>query len=167
MPNWCENDLIVTGPAKDLDRFVIQGLSFNKGIPYPSHFEALDVITRVWEAAHPDGSDEYKQPFNERPKDGYNQGGYEWCIENWGCKWDVDKAEANITRTSPARLQASFSTPWSPPLPVLRAWSSQYRTLTFSIRYYECGMAFKGRYKVRNSQILANTTASYTGHRGG
>lgn len=41
---------------------------------------------------------------------------YDWNIANWGTKWDASDVVLNQSTDS---LSFSFSTPWSPPLPVI------------------------------------------------
>jgi len=154
MPNWCENDLTVTGPTADLDRFIAGGLDFNTAIPYPDHFKQMDDATHAWEQAHPYGSDAYKAHWQDRPKDGYNQGGYDWCIAHWGCKWNASTDET-LQRISEEKAEGHFSTPWAPPMPVIDAWSAKYPSLTFVLKYFEGGMGFQGVYRVRKGRVLS------------
>ena len=82
MPNWCECDLYITGPKEELEKFLETVKSeesvfdFNRLIPYPEHFRELDGPFREWMNTPPEERDD--QP----PPDGFNQGGYEWCLEN-------------------------------------------------------------------------------------
>ena len=39
MPNWCENDLEVTGPEEDLSELMKEPLSLKRFIPVPAEFE--------------------------------------------------------------------------------------------------------------------------------
>lgn len=41
---------------------------------------------------------------------------YDWCIENWGTKWDIYDAQCD--RMDANTLVMSFNTAWSPPIPV-------------------------------------------------
>jgi hypothetical protein len=76
MPNWCECDLYISGPKEELEKFLETVKSeesvfdFNRVIPYPEHFQELDVPFREW----------VNTPVAERddlpPPDGFNQGGY-------------------------------------------------------------------------------------------
>lgn len=76
---------------------------FNVLFPYPERLEALDIQRQELEEAGTKWSD--------LPKDGYNQGGYEWCIENWGTKWNA----FDISIESEKIL---FNTAWATPMPI-------------------------------------------------
>ena len=92
MPNWCECDLYISGPKEELEKFLETVKSeesvfdFNRVIPYPEHFRELDGPFKEWMTT----------PAEERtgppPADGFNQGGYEWCLLNWGTKWNARRA---------------------------------------------------------------------------
>lgn len=139
-PNWCSNDLYVEGSKESIDAF--QALlktgegdfDFNLFIPYPSKYEELDMLR---EQAEKDGVE-----WDKLPKDGYNQGGYDWCIENWGTKWNA--YEASIERTSDESMSGWFDTAWSPPLGVLQAMSEKFPDIKFELNYSEEGMGIKG-----------------------
>ena len=145
-PNWCSNDLYVEGSKESIDAF--QALlktgegdfDFNLFIPYPSKYEELDMLR---EQAEKDGVE-----WDKLPKDGYNQGGYDWCIENWGTKWNA--YEASIERTSDESMSGWFDTAWSPPLGVLQAMSEMFPTLSFTLSYEEGGMCLAGNSTYKN-----------------
>ena len=91
MPNWCENDLTVEGKIARLKEFQekMRGkdrhgeethLNEDALIPYPEEFRKMDEAAAQYLKEHPDD-------WKNAPKDGFNSGGYEWCIENWGTKW--------------------------------------------------------------------------------
>jgi len=90
MPNWCECDLLVDGPADAIRAFKTtvardtEALSTDKLIPYPVRFEKKDDAAAKWEKDH---LADPKTDWSKRPKDGFNNGGYDWCIKNWGAKW--------------------------------------------------------------------------------
>jgi len=98
MPNWVENDLTISGDMKELKKFGVVwnesmknsdtpcGIS-NHFIPYPEQYKALDLKMKEWTKKNNKSS--IYAPFNN----GYNSGGYEWCIANWGTKWGICDAK--------------------------------------------------------------------------
>lgn len=171
MPNWCENDLIVEGSREGLLDFLafISGpngvLDFDRICPYPEEFAALDEAAAKWDTTPGERG--------IRPTDGFNSGGYEWCIEIWGTKWNarrvsVEKLDDN---SSPGACDASvtlhFDTAWSPPSPLIPIVSQRFPDLRFDLRFYECGMGFQGRLCCRGGAIEDELVEDYDGDRGG
>lgn len=69
---------------------------------------------------------------------------YDWCVANWGTKWDVGGDNGYI-RPNPNTLKISFDSAWAPPTEAYRAMEE----LGFEVKamYYEPGMAFAGLYE--------------------
>lgn len=94
---------------------------FNVLIPYPQEYKVLD------DARH----EAEKQPgakWNELPKDGYNAGGYDWCIKHWGTKWnayDIGFGYDDIC----------FCTAWNTPLPIWAELSKRFPELYLEVEY--------------------------------
>lgn len=172
MPNWCSNDLYLVGPEADVtacaefiksDKRVID---FDKIVPYPARFREMDRICEEWQNNNPGGN------WVNCPKDGYNGGGYDWCVSHWGTKWNSDRADEPTVRPHSDKpgyvvWHARFDTAWTPPTPVIAALSSKYRTVLMVLKYYECGCGFKGDFRVRHGRVIKDTTDVYSGRRGG
>ena len=173
MPNWCENELEVRGTKKAVAKFVKYAkgengiIDFNRFIPYPAKFAELDEKARTWEKEHPSES------WHNRPKDGYNKGGYRWCIDNWGTKWNashIDSYKPNPEDESykeQGELIFKFDTAWNPPKPVIKKMAKEFPNLEFTLRYFEQGGAFNGLFRMRNGVVADDKTGEYFGHRGG
>lgn len=177
MPNWCECDLEIRGNAKRLKEFIkfakTRGsvLNTNKFIPYPKKFADLDRKA---------------QKLGKKGKyikDGFNSGGYEWCIQNWGTKWGICHAELReasvdacafsgavhekLQKGNTSRLEYGFDCAWSPPIPVILKMSEMFPELDFELRYFECGAAFQGLYRCRAGKVSDDREWKYFGDRGG
>ena len=121
MPNWCENDLTVEGPKEVIEEFLRfaageSPFDFNKFVPYPEEFQRLDDAAEAWDKEHAEQPDCDRR---QRPKDGFNSGGFEWRVEHWGTKWPafhVD-TEGPVTGYDGKTLEVvfHFDTAWSPP----------------------------------------------------
>jgi len=187
MPNWCENELYVSGRKEDLQRFKEKAkgkngdLDFNSFVPYPEEWRKLDeAYWGGWEKLRELNdkleraeSEEEKQRIrkeieevrkNMPEKDAYNQGGYEWCCERWGTKWNAVRVDLIERKRS---LVYIFDTAWSPPIPVVRKMSEMFPNLLFTLKYWEGGVGFKGVFKVKGGEVLRDETTSYYGYRGG
>lgn len=117
MPNWTENELTITGPdvQKVLNAIRSEScadddariLDFGRIIPYPKIYRELDQRAHEYQqkslAIDKDDPDRQSKinaltmEFGAEPgilwlKDGFNSGGYEWCCENWGTKWNATGA---------------------------------------------------------------------------
>ena len=139
MPNWCSNTLRVFGPAEDVRRFKEQAtgylpwhkikgqkqtvLNFHSLVPVPP-----EILTA-----------------------GYNDAGYHWERENWGCKWGA--CEASLADEWEDTLIYSFDTAWSPPIAFLEKLAPQWPTLKFLLDYEEMSMGFKGITKVVGDSV--------------
>jgi hypothetical protein len=86
--------------------------NFDKLLPYPEHFAAAD------KAAHE--AEKAGIPYSQRPKDGYNQGGYQWCIQNWGTKWGAYDAAWDCDCVT-------FNTAWSTAWPVWELLAKHFK----------------------------------------
>ena len=171
MPNHCENDLRLDGPkdavleAVEKMRGDSQLIDFGTAIPYPKRFSDQDEAAAAFEGDSKD-----------RPRDGFNAGGYEWCCENWGTKWNAyelpDEWEAGFEfdKEGTPHLEnhnLSFNTAWAPPKPVIVAWSKMHREIEFELRYFDQGGQFNGVLVVKGGSIETDETGKYFGNRGG
>lgn len=102
-------------------------------------------------------------------KDGFNSGGYEWCCNNWGTKWGIYDAVilSENFKKKVGTIKYKFLSAWSPPLPVIKAMSEQFPSLTFKLKCYECGMQFQGTFIIKNGKELIHKYSQYSGSRGG
>jgi len=164
MPNWCECKLEVSGNKEDLDRFKEHAkgnngiIDFNKFIPYPEKYRKLDNISEQAEIETP--------LFNSRyVKDGYNSGGYEWCIKNWNTKWNA--SEVSILDEYDGYTRYRFDTPWSPPEKVIIKMGKVFSMLRFSLSYWEGGAGYQGSLEIENGRIINRNEENYHGNRGG
>ena len=76
-------------------------LDFEKVIPYPDsappkYPQAINI------------EEQMKHPFSKW----YNDFGYDWCIENWGTKWNACE-QVNVLGEE--EIDLDFQTAWSPP----------------------------------------------------
>lgn len=156
MPNWCENEVTITGPALELARLYSEvctseeedGLQFdfNRVVPMPNNIFRGNL-----------GQE-------ERERHG-EMNWYDWSIANWGTKWNA--SEPSVSRKERS-IQIDFDTAWSPPEPVIAKLSSMYPELTIIHSYYEGGMGFNGKDKWKAGiKVDAKFNDKYRGNRGG
>ena len=145
MPNYCENDLCVSGSKDKLHAFlecVGSEFDFETIVPYPAKYVELDKAAEEWHKLHPNGN------CKDAPPDGFNQGGSGWRWNNWGTKWNAIDAliqnvnDAYVTVNPQATI--TFRTAWSPPLPVIEAASKRFPDLRFDLRISNAGAASTG-----------------------
>ena len=167
MPNHCEGDLTITGDKHRIAQFVEfarfkkEGLCADKFIPYPEKFKKADEKRQEWE----------ELPFDEQkktpcPKDGFNSGGYEWCIQNWGTKWGIYEDEIEYSNGEPDAVY-HFKTAWSPASKIIEAMAKMFPDLKFAYYYYECGAGYQGEEHYAEGKLVKNKTLDYHGNRGG
>lgn len=137
MPNWCANDLTITGSKESLQAFVKQHIiekefDFNTIIPMPEH-----------------------QPDTTKPNLFFAEGGlgmdqrmlygrnnwYDWSNENWGTKWNSSDTYYQL---SDDELFLTFNTAWSPVVDLICKLAELHPDLEIMYKYIEEGMAFAG-----------------------
>lgn len=158
MPNWCNNNLVITGD--DLTKFkaMLNGKPFTFGAFFPTPKELTDTVSgQVADEGDARAKHEAQQKANVE-KYGHADW-YSWNIANWGVKWDVD-AEINHDTTS--RMEISFDSAWAPPLTAIAQIGKMCPTLTFTLEYFECGMVFAGRYIVRGGEVTTDDSTEST-----
>lgn len=170
MPNHCENDLVLAGATADVDAVIAHFCAedgrtpdYNTVMPYPETFAAQDRIAREWKEPTP--------AFPNRPKDGFNSGGYEWRCANWGTKWNGYAASDLVDMAKTAgqrRVRLSWNSAWGPPIPVICALAEQFPAVHMTLSYYEQGMGFSGREVFAGGgRVMQSYNNKYRGGRGG
>lgn len=183
MPNHCETDLSIYGRRDQVEAVLKQHVT-EKGelecdsiIPYPDTYKELDRISEEWHTTY--FLDEYgfklKPEYEgvkipERPIDGFNSGGYGWCIENWGTKWGTYSGNGVVIvehDNDMIEAQLSFESAWSPPRPVLEKMAELYPNLTFRAESFEGGAAYHLIREWKDGQLVHSSDHRYDGERGG
>lgn len=148
MPNWCTNILTVSGPADSLDKFFQtvtagkEGLDFNTTVPMPPGLEK-DLYNLPEE--------EQKRIKAENLKKYGSEDWYNWCVNNWGVKWNASEVSDREDVEGGQRL--TFSTPWGPPVYWMLTTSKIFPDLTFS-EYFDDGSGGYGKFSLSNGQML-------------
>jgi len=126
MPNWVRNRLFIRGNADKVKQCTLDIASDNEHISF--------------------------EKILPRPKD-IGDGWYDWCIENWGTKWDVNETYENDEG------YICFDTAWSTPHEIICELSIRYPELIFEVTFADedlgnnCGM-----YKLKNAEEIEFTS---------
>lgn len=169
MPDNLLNTLVITAPKAVLEEILAlvilkdekgkDWFDFNKVFPYPKRFADLDKKAQEWDYLFrkpvKDGgcpqdhkmTKERKKWFDDHPRiqDGYNSGGYHWCIATWGSKWNSydtkkvvrpkrkykeDKGEEALFV-----VKIRFKTAYEPPTPIIYGLAAIFPEAYFTLKY--------------------------------
>lgn len=143
MPNWCNNTVEIyhKDPAM-LERVrtaFADARLLDEFIPVPKDLQI--VAGRVGDATDPKQIELEAQEKANREKHGYATW-YDFCVGEWGTKWDVGGDDLGPAQDIPGGLMLTFDSAWSPPV---NAYEKMVE-MGFEIRamYYEPGMGFAG-----------------------
>ena len=167
MPNYCTNNLTVTGDAKEIKRFH-EAITAGE-LQAHEHFRILDnlfptpkELKDTTKGYYGEGTEkQIKQ--EEMNKANLKKFGspdwYEWNCKNYGSKWS--EFDGVFGQVSDNEINATFMSAWSPIGEGIRNVSKQFPTLDFVLSYDEGGMAFCGGYAFRNGEIFADIEGEY------
>ena len=143
MPNYCYNEITIEGDTTELKKLLRYVKSresefdFNKILPYPEEYSKMDA----------GGNNE-----------GYQHGGYEWCIANWGTKWKAEEIDVSLDDNC---LTVHFDSAWSPALGITAKLAELYPNLRFKHSYEEEGLDFSGYVAFENGVQVDAASGSY------
>jgi hypothetical protein len=144
MPNWCSNNLVLEhdDPAMIKRAFdaLERGEFLQEFIPVPKE------LTETMSGFHGDADKQAELEAQTRAnveKYGYGNW-YDYCVGEWGTKWDVGEQGASDVHPEGKMLHTSFDSAWSPPVNAYQ----KLEELGFRVEamFYESGMAFAGTY---------------------
>ena len=146
MPNWCNNNITIshTDSAKleALAEAVRKGEFCKHVIPVP---EDLNIVAGcVGGDETPEQMELVRKTAENVEKYGFGNW-YDYCVNKWGTKWDVDAYEGENVKVENGVLEFGFDSAWAPPIGVYEELVEQ----GFEVRayYYEPGMAFVGKWE--------------------
>lgn len=186
MPNWCQNELNVSGKPKDLDAFAARVELTEDGafkslkdtfLPTPRELEFCTGAHTIdghrvdawYEHKHTKDGTTIYTPVTDAQKSRFLKkygasDWYSWNVKFWGAKWG--DCEGHAERL-PRRIHFAFDTPWGPPEAGIAIISGIFPALTFSLYYWEGGMGFRGKTVFKNGAVTKRTEGKYSGPRGG
>ena len=144
MPNWCSNNLILTHEDPAMIQRAYDALErqefLNEFIPVPQ--ELKDTVSGF----HGDPEEQAKLEAQTRAnidKFGYGNW-YDFCVGEWGTKWDVGEQGASDIHPDGKMLHTSFDSAWSPPVSAYE----KLEAMGFGVEamFYEGGMGYAGTY---------------------
>ena len=144
MPNWCNNTLNI----RHEDPAMIERArkAFNEGrlldefIPVPK-----DLHIVAGSVGDPDEQKKLEEQGElNRKTHGYTNW-YDFCVNEWGTKWDVGADGQPALDQDGGGLVMNFDSAWAPPCAAYEKLMEQgFEILAY---YYEPGMAFAGRWE--------------------
>jgi len=159
MPNWCNNYLELTHD----DPAMIERAkkAFNDGrllaefVPVP---ESLHIVAgRVGDDTDPKQIELEAQEASNIKEHGYATW-YDFCVNEWGTKWDVGGDGYTAGDTGPNSTSMAFDSAWAPPTNAM----DKFMDLGFKVKlvYWEAGMCFCGLYDENGDDYFDYTDMS-------
>lgn len=149
MPNWCSNELTIVGKPKMLNKLLKQ------------------ITTTTSEA----GDEATSFDFNKVLPIPQGADWYNWCIENWGTKWNASDVaffcdgdwldHYDDSTWESGEVMINFQTAWSPPVPVLTQLSKDNPSVKIIHKFYETGAGFYGTYEYKKGMITVEEQGEF------
>ena len=154
MPNWCDNQLSITGPnsvidkiekiVKDDDSHENNGL-LNFFYPMPKQLEGTE--------AGPPAKTKKEKMERARLQVEYGASNwYDWRTTNWSTKWEVcefygvDRQYHSEQNEGESTISFGFSSAWAPPIGAYEMFLEKNEECSLRAFYYEGGCDFMGEW---------------------
>ena len=139
MPNWCDNNITITGPNSVIDK--------------------IEKITK--EEDNENGLLNFMFPMPKGLRDTTADGSknkamikkyghsdwYSWAVDNWSTKWDVNEFHG-VERTElgidESEISFGFDSAWAPPINAYDKFIEDNSNVTIRATYFEGGCDFMG-----------------------
>jgi hypothetical protein len=136
MPNWCNNTITLTGPKEKITAI------YNKAKEDNAFLQQLKPMpTQLEDTTSPAPKEGKVQPL----VDGHDNW-YDWRVENWGTKWDVDMDGLELSDDG-TTITGWFDSAWAPPIHAYEYFLTDNEDCSISSLYYEGGMDFAGKWE--------------------
>ena len=162
MPNWCDNQITITGPNSVIDKIekIVKEESDDakNGLLqflHPMPKELLDT-----EAGPIAKTKAEKNARQARKLEFGAENWYDWRVNNWGTKWEVcefygvDRQHLNDSPDE-STISFAFSSAWSPPIGAYEQFLSDNDNCSLKAWYYEGGCDFMGCWDNGDDECLA------------
>ena len=161
MPNWCDNQITITGPNSVIDKIEkitkeekeADGL-LNFMFPMPKALEGTE--------AGPPAKNKAERLERARLQVEYGaHNWYDWRTTNWGTKWDlcefygVDRHYHTEQNEGESTISFGFSSAWAPPIGAYQYFLEQNEECSLKAYYYEGGCDFMGEWDNGVDECLA------------
>ena len=143
MPNWCNNNLTLTHEDPKMIQRAYDALErgefLQEFIPVP---EALKIVAGSVGDPVEQAKLEADTKRNQEEL-GYSNW-YDYCVSEWGTKWDVGESGASDIHPDGKMLHTYFDSAWAPPVYAYE----KLVELGFGVdaMYYEGGMGYAGSF---------------------
>ena len=128
MPNWCNNTITLTGPKEKITAI------YNKAKEDNALLQQLKPMPA-----------ELEDTTKGSNGDAFNW--YDWRVENWGTKWDVDVEDNLELSDDGTTITGWFDSAWAPPIHAYEYFLTDNEDCSISSCYYEGGMDFAGKWE--------------------
>ena len=144
MPNWCNNNITITGPKKIIDKIekIAKSEDHNAEDGLLNYFHPMPTELRDTTA---DGS--RRLPLKK--KYGHDDW-YSWAVENWSTKWDihefygVERWDGVEFEEGIHKITFGFDSAWAPPIGAYEKFLENNSDCFIRAYYYEGGCDFMG-----------------------
>ena len=146
MPNWCDNQITITGPNSVIDKIeeIVKADDTHKNTGLLNFFKPMPK--ELEGTTSPSSSAKKPQPMVE----GFDNW-YDWRVENWGTKWElcefygVDRQHLNDSLDE-SMISFAFSSAWAPPINAYEQFLRDNENCSLKAYYYEGGCDFMGEW---------------------
>ena len=153
MPNWCSNQLSITGPNSVIDKIEKITKEENNDpngllqFLYPMPQELLDT-----EAGPIAKTTAEKNARKSRKSEFGAENWYDWRVNNWSTKWEVcefygvDRQYHSEQSEGESTISFGFSSAWAPPINAYEKFIEDNSDCSVRAFYYEGGCDFMGEW---------------------
>jgi len=146
MPNWCYNNLQISGNKEVIEKIRNWHKQPDKktdvglfGLFYPLPKELENTTFPV--------SESNNTLIEKYGADNW----YKWNLANWGVKWDASEIE--LLDETATDLSLRFETPWGPPIEFYEKLKNDFPDINIFSSYTEEGISFAGVYNSSTGDV--------------
>lgn len=138
MPNWCSNNITITGPVETIEKLWTTATADDGS--------GENRETGLLEALAPQGELNYRERL----------------LSNWGTKWDVSTEGLDITvNDGTASISGWFDSAWTPPLEAYTTFLRNNDDVSIEASYHEPGNGFGGIYTNGDDECQEDLSEQY------
>ena len=156
MPNWCDNQVTITGPNSVIDKIekIVKEDDSHENTGLLNFFHPMPK--QLEGTTSPSSSADKPQPMVE----GFDCW-YDWRVENWSTKWEVcefygvDRQYLTEQNEGESVITFGFSSAWAPPIGAYEQFLVDHDDCSLRAFYYEGGCDFMGEWDNGNDDCYA------------